>query len=111
MNKFLLPLLAFSFLLVTSNVNAQGQQRQLQCNERSQVVSHLSNKYKELPIGAGPTTTGGMLELFNAADGDWTIIVSMPAPNGKVWSCLVAAGEGWRKLTPNFDTLNEDSGA
>lgn len=45
----------------------------------------------------GVTRQGGLIEVLHDPKGDtWTIIIS--SPNGT--SCLVAAGEGWRKLKP-----------
>ncbi len=65
------------------------------CNDRDTVLGHLATKYGEAPIAIGVTDKGGLLEVLTTGDGNtWTIIVSMP--NGR--SCMVAAGEGWRRL-------------
>lgn len=70
-------------------------QTQPQCNERDNVLSLLAKKYQETPIAAGVTNTGGLVEvLTDGKGGSWTIIVTTP----QGMSCLVAAGEGWRKL-------------
>ena len=83
--------IAAVFLLGASSATAQTQQ----CDQRKKVLGHLAQKYKEAPIAAGVTATGGLVEVLTTGDGNtWTIIVSQP--NGL--SCLVAAGEGWRKL-------------
>jgi len=64
-----------------------------QCNNRDEVLTLLSNKYKEAPVAFGVTNTGGLVEVLSAGDGQtWTIIITSP----KGTSCLVAAGEGWR---------------
>lgn len=66
-----------------------------QCDTRQNVLGKLARTYKEAPVAVGVTSTGGLVEVLATGDGDtWTIIVS--EPNGL--SCLVAAGEGWRKL-------------
>lgn len=74
---------------------AQAAVAQPQCNDRKQVLDLLAQKYKEAPIASGVTNNGGLVEvLTNAKGGTWTIIVTTP----QGVSCLVAAGEGWRKM-------------
>ncbi len=83
--------IAAVFLVGASSATAQTKQ----CDQRKKVLGHLAQKYKEAPIAAGVTASGGLVEVLTTGDGNtWTIIVSQP--NGL--SCLVAAGEGWRKL-------------
>ena len=55
----------------------------------------LAKKYKESPVAAGVTLSGGLVEvLTDGKGGTWTIIVTTP----QGMSCLVAAGEGWREV-------------
>ena len=88
--------LSAGFALIASTAMAQSQsqsQSQPQCNERDNVLALLAKKYKETPIAAGVTNTGGLVEvLTDIKSGTWTIIVTTP----QGMSCLVAAGEGWR---------------
>jgi len=66
-----------------------------QCDARDRVLTHLAKKYHEAPVAVGLTSGGGLIEVLSSGTGEtWTIIVSNP--DGV--SCLVAAGEGWRKL-------------
>jgi hypothetical protein len=82
--------LGVGFALVASTAMAQPQ-----CNERDNVLELLAKKYKEAPIAAGVTNTGGLVEVLNdPKSGTWTIIVTTP----QGMSCLVAAGEGWRNM-------------
>jgi hypothetical protein len=82
--------LSAGFALVASTATAQTQ-----CNERDNVLELLAKKYKETPIAAGVTNTGGLVEvLTDTKGGTWTIIVTTP----QGMSCLVAAGEGWRNM-------------
>ncbi len=82
--------LSTGFALVASTAMAQPQ-----CNERDNVLELLAKKYKETPIAAGVTNTGGLVEvLTDHNSGTWTIIVTTP----QGMSCLVAAGEGWRNM-------------
>lgn len=61
------------------------------CGDRTDVLSQLKDKYKELPTGFGMTGNGAVVELMTAENGNWTLILSFP--NGH--ACLMAAGEGW----------------
>ena len=71
---------------------AQGQP---QCDERAKVLGMLAKKYQEIPVAAGVTNAGGLVEvLADHKGGTWTIIVTTP----QGISCLVAAGEGWRNM-------------
>ena len=84
-------LLVLSFAFVATAASAQ----QPQCNERERVLELLAKKYKESPVAAGVTNTGGLVEvLTDGKGGTWTIIVTTP----QGMSCLVAAGEGWRSM-------------
>ena len=84
--------LGAGFALIASTAMAQAQP---QCNERDNVLALLAKKYKETPIAAGVTNTGGLVEvLTDIRSGTWTIIVTTP----QGVSCLVAAGEGWRNM-------------
>ncbi len=76
------------------SVLAQSQN----CNERDRVLELLAKKYKESPVAAGVTNTGGLVEvLTDGKGGTWTIIITTP----QGVSCLVAAGEGWREVEPS----------
>lgn len=87
--------LAAGFALAGSVLGPAASAQQPQCNERDNVLELLAKKYKETPIAAGVTTTGGLVEvLSDGHGGTWTIIVTSP----KGVSCLVAAGEGWRTM-------------
>ena len=85
-------ILSVAIALVSSTAMAQARP---QCNERDNVLELLAKKYKETPIAAGVTNTGGLVEVLNdSKSGSWTIIVTTP----QGMSCLVAAGEGWRTM-------------
>ncbi|MBX6323635.1 MAG: hypothetical protein IRY94_17600 [Rhodospirillaceae bacterium] len=67
------------------------------CSSRKDVLSQLSQKYKEAPVAVGLATNGNLIEVLTAADGaTWTIIQTSPAG----MSCLVAAGESWQQQKP-----------
>lgn len=76
-------------------VTASASAAQPQCNDRAHVLELLAKKYKEAPIAAGVTNSGGLVEvLSDGRGGSWTIIVTTP----QGMSCLVAAGDGWRNM-------------
>ncbi len=83
--------LAAAFLTVP--LRAAGAQDQ--CRTRDRVVALLAEEYKEAQVAIGVTNSGGLVEVFAAADGStWTIVVTSP----RGMSCVVTAGEGWHAL-------------
>lgn len=65
------------------------------CNQRTTVLSTLDRDYGEKPIAFGVTGDGSLVQIVAAKGGStWTLVIH--APNGT--SCLIAAGENWRKL-------------
>ncbi len=98
-NSILATTIAAAMLLGPTGALAQTQQ----CDQRNKVLGHLAQKYKEAPIAVGVTSSGGIVEVLTTGDGEtWTIILS--TPNGT--SCLVAAGEGWRTIRFNGDSVD-----
>lgn len=66
-----------------------------QCDDRDAILKTLASKYSEAPVAIGVTNNGGLVEILTTGDGKtWTLIMSSP----KGMSCLVAAGQGWKKL-------------
>ncbi len=87
--------------LTVQQATAQGHAQQ--CDKRAKVLGHLAQKYREAPVAVGVTNSGGLVEVLTTGDGNtWTIIVSNP--DGM--SCLVAAGEGWRKIDADLDKID-----
>ncbi len=96
-------MIAAAMLLGPLGALAQTQTQAQQCDQRTKVLGHLAQKYKEAPIAIGVTSSGGIVEVLTTGDGEtWTIILS--TPNGT--SCLVAAGEGWRTIRFNGDSVD-----
>lgn len=66
-----------------------------QCDDRDSILETLASKYSEAPVAIGVTNNGGLVEILTTGDGKtWTLIMSSP----KGTTCLVAAGQGWKKL-------------
>ena len=71
---------------------AAGQMRTV-CLDRDVALKHLAKKYDEVPVAAGLTNQGGLIEVLTTIDGKtWTILIT--TSNGI--SCYVTSGEGWR---------------
>ncbi len=66
---------------------------QVPCTQRTEIVTELAGKYKEVPVAIGVTSKGHLVEVLSSENGrTWTIIVT--TPDGM--SCVVSVGEGWR---------------
>ena len=77
--------------LIWPTIKAHAQP---QCNTRDSILRQLSEKYDETPVASGITHNGGLMEVFATKDGGtWSIVITSPGG----WSCLLAAGEGWRQ--------------
>ena len=58
-------------------------------------MNHLAAKYGEQPVARGLVSTGAVIEILVAPDGEtWSIVVTLP--NGL--SCGLAAGETWQTV-------------
>ena len=65
------------------------------CDDRTTIVSSLSDDYKETRNSIGLANSGSVVEVFSATDGTWSMIITRP--DGI--SCLIAAGRNWESLT------------
>jgi len=106
LKKFVLILAAFGFCLPAFSAGAQ-----VLCGVRTDMAAKLADKYQEVPNGMGMTNSGGVLEVFSSPKGTWTIMVTMPEKNeeGKLKACLIAHGDAWEKLPPQYATSGEAS--
>ncbi len=69
------------------------------CGDREKIVAALEQAYGERKSAVALTGSGGLVELYVAADGSWTLLYTVPAGP----TCLLAAGEAWESLaaSPN----------
>ncbi len=75
--------------LILFGANASAQ---VPCNQRTEIVTQLAGKYKEVPVAIGVTSKGHLVEVLSSENGrTWTIIVT--TPDGM--SCVVSFGESW----------------
>lgn len=92
----LLLTLAVAGALAYQSQSASAQQARLACQTRDALLAQLDRQYGEAPVAVG-VSGGALVELLSAEDGGtWTLVVTSP----KGISCMVAAGEGWRPVTP-----------
>ena len=74
------------------------------CGPHGEVVKKLQGDFKEARAGLGLAGNGGLVELFVSEKGGWSVLVTRP--DGQ--TCLVAAGENWEIVKPNFGKAGEE---
>ena len=99
MRKVLIGLVSGLALLAASPATAQAV-----CGPHGEVVKKLEGDFKEARAGLGLAGNGGLVELFVSEKGGWSVLVTRP--NGV--TCLVAAGENWEIVKPNYVETSED---
>ncbi|MBE7184605.1 MAG: hypothetical protein INR68_09390 [Methylobacterium mesophilicum] len=62
------------------------------CGARVEIVSKLSQNYKEQPSAVGMVDKNAVLEVFVSDSGTWTIIATGTDGN----SCVLSSGDGWQ---------------
>lgn len=83
-------------------VTASAQQN---CNDRSEVISQLNEKYQENQRSIGLASNGAIVETYASDEtGTWTIIVTRP--DGV--SCLVADGRHYQETNIPLPPQGED---
>lgn len=97
-------LAAIATIALSGTAQAQAQpQTQPKCFEHGKILSQFASVYKEAPVAAGLTADGRLIEVLSSDDGfTWTLIVSKP--DGE--SCVIMAGEGWRKMNSAPEDLD-----
>lgn len=71
---------------------------QMMCGDRSKIVRHLADTYRETRSGIGMTEGGAesmVVELFTADSGTWTLIITGPPTR----TCVIGSGVGWQAIT------------
>ncbi|TMJ38121.1 MAG: hypothetical protein E6G89_12830 [Alphaproteobacteria bacterium] len=66
---------------------------QLPCAARDEIVSEITQHFKEAPEATGVTPQGMLLEVFVSEARSWTILLTTP----QGVSCIVAVGENWER--------------
>lgn len=88
--RFLSDLLVFGLLACFVPMEASAQ---LPCRDEQAARETLADRYHEIRRGWGISTTGNLIEVFSAVEGDrsWTIIKQTP---GQSIVCAQAVGSG-----------------
>ena len=66
------------------------------CAEHDTITGKLNEKYKEHRTGMGLVGSTGVVELYTAKTGTWTILVTKVDGT----SCVVATGSSWSAYNP-----------
>ena len=81
---------------------ATPAQAEPKCFDHGKILSQFASVYREAPVAGGLTADGRLIEVLSSDNGHtWTLIVSKP--DGE--SCVIMAGEGWRKMNPTLEDL------
>ncbi len=92
MNHVMKWTLVSLMLVVSSSVFAQGSA----CRERDYWIEGLEEKYGEVVKHMGITGRGALVEFTVAPDGSWSMLVTLPGPNGL--TCMTAEGTDWQDV-------------
>lgn len=69
------------------------------CADRARLVGALASQHAEKQTALGLDHEGRVVEIFTSPYGTWSILVT--SPDGT--SCLVSAGESWRRTDDKLD--------
>ena len=64
------------------------------CGPRDALVGWLTKTHKEKPTAIGLTSSGRLMEIFAAANGNWTILITRATGE----SCVAATGQAWSAI-------------
>lgn len=78
---------------------------QMVCGERVEIVKALESGHQEKKTAAGLSGNGGLVELYTAMTGTWTLLLTLPGGP----TCLLGSGEEWEGWKPKFDPQGQHS--
>lgn len=88
-------LLLVALLFALSPLTARSQPAiERTCADRAQIVSQLRKQFGEQLTGHGLSHSGVLFEVFAAANGGWSLIIT----DASGMSCLVASGAHWQAV-------------
>ena len=64
------------------------------CDERDALIARRAEHYHEVPVAAGLSAQGTLVEVLSGPEGSWTMIVTEPAGR----ACIVAVGDAWERV-------------
>ena len=95
MRRWTIPLSLAVLISCAGSGWAQGV-----CGDREKIVAALEQGYGERKSAVALTDSGGLVELYVAADGSWTLLYTVPAG----LTCFLAAGEAWESWAARPDS-------
>ena len=95
------PLAALLAAFLVSSTAHAGGERPL-CGDRAEFVEKLKDGYAESPVSIGLAKNGSIIEVFAAASGSFSIIITSPVGT----SCMVASGEDWQNKAAPDDKIS-----
>lgn len=76
---------------------AKPAKAQMVCGERLEIVKALETGHQEQLTARGLSGNGGLVELFTALSGSWTLLLTIPGGP----TCLLGSGEEWEGWKPD----------
>lgn len=81
--------------LILAVAYASTARAETDCLPYEKAVEHLRATYAEAPVAMGLDSSGQLVQLFRAADGEtWTLV--FVSPDGL--ACALAEGETWSEM-------------
>ena len=86
-------MIRLALLLALANHAAAAEQA---CTDHATALRNLAEKFAEVPIGMGLSSTGNLDVLtVNATTGTWSAL--LVRPDGM--ACILAVGTGWQSMS------------
>lgn len=64
---------------------------QMVCGDRVEIIKALENGHEEQKTASALSGNGGLVELYTATTGSWTLLLTLPGGP----TCLMGSGEEW----------------
>jgi len=90
--RILIAALVLSGLPLAALASEQARPAAHTCLPRQQIVKYAEKLFGEHLQFSGVDQNGGMVQLFAADSGTWTLAITLP--NTGI-TCFVAGGQGW----------------
>ena len=104
MNRSQKNLIALSFGFAALIALMQpGHAQTPSCGDRAEILEQLASRYHETRRGIGLAANNGVLEIFAAESGSWTILVTMPGGQ----TCLIASGDNYEAVREELPTAGK----
>ncbi|MBL4784195.1 MAG: hypothetical protein JKY49_02080 [Cohaesibacteraceae bacterium] len=95
MHKLFIGLVCLTMMIQPTQAAEQTRSNaQNPCSSREKMVNLLSKRYLEMPRAIGLVSSRGVIELFVAKSGSWTMLITNTS--GK--ACILAAGKYWQAV-------------